>query len=123
MPLNPDFKGFCLPPRRVGSSQAKEIISSGKPVVVKLYSPGCPSCTEAAPELQQASCPYRSDAEFLEIDIDQDEALAEELKVESIPFVAAFRNGELVDKKVGADKSEAYERFIKKLLGESGGSK
>jgi len=106
-----------MPPRRVNTSQAKQIIKSGKPVVVKLFSPGCPSCSEASPEIQSASCPYKQEAEFLEIDIDQDGALADELKVTSIPFVAGFKGGQLVQKKVGADKSAAYEKWIKKLLG------
>lgn len=116
MPINPDFKGFCMPPRRVNTTRAKEIIKSGKPVLVKLFSPDCPACVEASPEIQSASCPYRSDVEVLEIDVDQDEALADELKVKSIPFVAGFKGGQLVSKKAGADNSEAYEKFIQRLL-------
>lgn len=114
--VNPSFTGFCLPLRSGTSQEARAAIKSGKAVVVKFHSPGCPSCREAAPEIQSAACPYRSEVEFVEINIDQDHELADEIKIKSIPFVAAYRGGQLVSRKVGAAKSEEYGRFLARLV-------
>lgn len=111
-----DFQGFCMPLKGSTSINARQAIRSGKPVVVKFHSPSCGSCASAAPEIQKAACPYRDDAEFLEVNVDQDSELADELKIDSLPFVAAFKGGQLVSKKVGADGASAYEKFIQRLL-------
>jgi thioredoxin-like negative regulator of GroEL len=99
------------------SDVRQKIKASKKPVVVKFFSPNCGSCLEASPKIQQAACPYRDDVEFVEINIDQDPELADEFKVDAIPFVAAFNGGKLIKKKVGADTEEAYDRFIRRVLG------
>lgn len=119
MPIDPSFKGFCMPLRGASSSEARrQIKMSKKPVVVKFHSPGCPSCLEAAPEIQSAACPFRDDVEFLEVDVERDSELADELKVKSIPFVAAFKGGQLVSKKIGGSDSGSYSRWLKKIMGD-----
>jgi len=118
MALNQEFQGFCMPLKRSNSASAREQIrSSKKPVVVKFHSPNCGSCIEAGPKLQKAACPHRDDAEFLEVDVEQDSALADELKVTSIPFVAAFKGGKMVGKKVGGEETATYSKFIERILG------
>jgi thioredoxin-like negative regulator of GroEL len=105
-----------MPLKSSTSTEVKQKIKNGETLVVKFYSPSCEACEEAAPEIQAAACPYRSDAEFLEVNVDDDPTLADELKVSSIPAVAAFKDGQLVRKKVGSEKSDAYETFIKRFL-------
>lgn len=116
MPLNSEFSGFCLPLKGASSKDVRQAVSTGKPVVVKFHSPNCGSCAEAAPEIQKAACPHRADVEFLEVNLDQDSEMAEELGIKSIPYVAAYRDGQLVSKKVGAADSEEYGRFIQRAL-------
>jgi thioredoxin-like negative regulator of GroEL len=111
------FTGFCMPLRGASATEARRAIkSSSKPVVVKFHSTACPSCVEASSSIQEAACPYRPDVEFLAVDVDQNPELAEQFNIKNIPFVAGFKNGQLLTKKVGADEPAEYGKFIERLI-------
>lgn len=112
-----EFKGFCMPLRGASASDAHQTIkTSSKPVVVKFHSRSCPSCVEAEHKIQDAACPYRHDVEFIAVDVDQHPEIAEHFNIKNIPFVAGFKNGQMVGKKVGADESEGYGKFIERVI-------
>ena len=95
-------------------------ISKTKPVIVDFWAPWCEPCKTLTPLLEDAVNGFREKLILAKIDIDQNQNIAAQLKIQSIPTVYTFYEGKVVDGFQGAkSKSEVIE-FVKKsasLLG------
>ena len=95
-------------------------ISKTKPVIVDFWAPWCEPCKTLTPLLEDAVKGYEQNLILAKIDIDQNQNIAAQLKIQSIPTVYTFYEGKVVDGFQGAkSKSEVIE-FVKKsssLLG------
>ena len=95
-------------------------ISKIKPVIVDFWAPWCEPCKTLTPLLEDAVNGFREKLILAKIDIDQNQNIAAQLKIQSIPTVYTFYEGKVVDGFQGAkSKSEVIE-FVKKsasLLG------
>ena len=95
-------------------------ISKTKPVIVDFWAPWCEPCKTLTPLLEDAVNGFREKLILAKIDIDQNQNIAAQLKIQSIPTVYTFYEGKVVDGFQGAKpKSEVIE-FVKKsasLLG------
>ena len=95
-------------------------ISKTKPVIVDFWAPWCEPCKTLTPLLEDAVNSFREKLILAKIDIDQNQNIAAQLKIQSIPTVYTFYEGKVVDGFQGAKpKSEVIE-FVKKsasLLG------
>ena len=93
----------------------KEFIKNQtKPVMVDFWATWCGPCRMQAPILYEIASELKEKAVFCKVDVDENESLAYEYKIASIPCIIVFKDGRPVEKTVGlATKAELAEMLIK----------
>lgn len=93
-----------------------EVLSSNTVVVADFWAEWCGPCKMVGPYIEQLSEEYAGKAAVGKIDIEENDDLATKYAIRNIPTVLFFKNGEVVDKMVGAAPKAAYEEKLKSLL-------
>lgn len=100
----------------INTEEFNELLKGDKPVVCDFFATWCGPCKMLAPVMDKLSEEYGDMAEFVKVDVDENMPLSAKYGIMSIPLVAVFKGGELVDKSLGyMSKSEAQE-FLDKVL-------
>lgn len=94
-----------------GASFESEVINSTIPVVADFYADWCGPCKMLRPILDEIS-DEREDVKVVSINIDNEQELAGEFGISSIPCVILFKDGVEVDRSIGLKPKEAIEEFI-----------
>lgn len=79
----------------------KEVLESSQPVLVDFYATWCGPCRMLAPILDEIA-QERSDIKVVKINVDEEQELAAQYRVVSIPSVFVFQNGQIVSQSLGA---------------------
>lgn len=89
-------------PLDVNAAQFTEIIAAAKvPVLVDFWAPWCGPCKMAAPELDKAAQAMAGQALVIKVNTEQEQALAAQFGVRSIPYFAVFRDGQVLADQAG----------------------
>ncbi len=87
-----------------------EVLNSKEPVLVDFWASWCGPCKALAPILEEVDAELAGSVKVAKINIDEEEELAAQFRVMSIPTLLLFKNGEVVNKSVGlAPKDEVLE--------------
>lgn len=78
-----------------------EVLESDLPVVVDFMAPWCGPCRMIAPAIHRLAEEYAGRVKFVEVDTDQQAALAASYGVQKIPNLTFFKDGQIVDQLVG----------------------
>ncbi|MDE5765886.1 MAG: thioredoxin [Clostridia bacterium] len=97
---------------KVNTEQFDKLISGDTPVVCDFYATWCGPCKMLAPVMEKCSEKYDGKAKFVKVDVDESIELAARYGVMSIPLVAVFKKGELVEKSLGFTPQSETEEFI-----------
>jgi putative thioredoxin len=92
------------------------------PVIVDFWAPWCGPCKQLGPALEKAVNEAKGAVLMVKIDIDKNQQLAAQMRIQSIPAVYAFYQGQPVDGFVGALPDSQVKTFVKKLAGLAGGA-
>jgi thioredoxin 1 len=95
---------------------AKDLIETGDLVVIDFHAIWCSPCKMVGPMVEKMAEKYADHVVIGKIDIDNNEELASTYGVRNIPTILFFKNGELVDKQVGATQETKLEEKIENLI-------
>ncbi len=95
--------------------------SRSQPVLVDFWASWCGPCRQLTPALEKAVRAAKGKVKLVKIDVDANPAYAQQLRVQSIPTVYAFKNGQPVDGFQGAIPDSQLKAFIERLTGEASG--
>jgi thioredoxin 1 len=94
----------------------EEVLKSDKPVLIDFWAQWCGPCRAVTPILEELAKDYEGKAVIGKVNVDEEGELAQEYKIMSIPTVILFKDGEAVDKIIGARTKRDYSAFIDKYL-------
>jgi len=95
-----------------------DVIEASKtsPIVVDFWAPWCGPCKTLGPTLEAEVKATNGKIKMVKIDIDQNQNLASQMRIQSIPAVFAFVDGQPIDGFMGAKAPSELKSFIDKLL-------
>ncbi|MGB9701526.1 MAG: thioredoxin [Candidatus Kapaibacteriota bacterium] len=79
-----------------------EVLKSDIPVIVDFWATWCAPCRMIAPIIEQFASEYEGRVKVCKLDVDNNQQVAMNYGIRSIPTVSIFKNGEVVDTIVGA---------------------
>ena len=90
--------------------------SRQQPVIVDFWAPWCGPCKTLGPLLEQAVAATGGKVRMVKVNVDQNQLVAQQLRVQSIPTVYAFVDGQPVDGFMGAVSPAEVKEFVNRLV-------
>lgn len=90
------------------------VLDSEMPVLVDFWASWCGPCRMVGPVIDELADDYAGKIKVGKVNIDEQEVLANKYNVMTIPTIALFKNGQIVDKIIGAVAKERFEDMIDK---------
>ncbi len=114
---NPHIKDASL------ATFAADVLEASKdvPVIVDFWAPWCGPCKQLTPALEKAVTAANGAVKLVKVNIDENQEIARQLRIQSVPTVYAFRNGQPVDGFMGAIPDSQVKQFVQTLAGGEGG--
>ncbi len=92
--------------------------SRQQPVIVDFWAPWCGPCKQLGPALEKVVRDAKGKVRMVKINIDENQQLAQQMRIQSIPAVYAFVNGQPVDGFMGALPESQIKQFVDRLGGQ-----
>ena len=92
--------------------------SRQQPVIVDFWAPWCGPCKQLGPALEKVVKQANGKVRMVKINIDENPQLAQQMRIQSIPAVFAFVNGQPVDGFMGALPESQLKQFVDRLGGQ-----
>ena len=100
---------------------AEVIDGSAKiPIVVQFWAPWCGPCKQLGPLLEKVVAAAKGKVKMVRINIDENQQIAQQMRVQSVPTVYGFFNGQPVDGFAGVQPESTLKQFTDKLVAACG---
>lgn len=103
--------------KEINDANYKELLESGKPVVIDFWAPWCGPCRSIAPIIEELAGTYEDRAIIGKYNVDDGDELSVEYGIRNIPTLLFFdKEGKMVDKHVGTITNDALAAKLDALL-------
>lgn len=92
------------------------IINDSKPTLVDFFATWCGPCKMQSPILEKVKAAVGDDANVIKIDVDSNNELAARYRVQSVPTLILFKNGEAVWRASGVHQADVLEAKIREQI-------
>jgi thioredoxin 1 len=92
------------------------VLKSDKPVLVDFWAQWCGPCLAIAPAIEELAQEYADNFVVGKLDVDANPAVSQQFRITSIPTLMIFKNGEMVDKQVGASPKPVMKKRMEEAM-------
>lgn len=93
-----------------------EVISSNKPFLLDCWATWCGPCLAIAPHIEAIATEYAGKLRVGKLDVDENNTVASQLGIRSIPTIILFKNGQAVEQTIGGVSKAKLEEMLKPHL-------
>lgn len=94
----------------------KEVLDSDKPVLVDFWAVWCGPCKMLAPTIDQINTEFQGKAKVGKVNVDENQQLAAQYGIMSIPTVMIFKGGKVVEQFIGVNPKGVYVDALNKHI-------
>jgi len=94
----------------------QELVAQGSPLVVDCWAPWCGPCKMMLPIIDELATEYEGRIRVCKINVDDNPDTCEQYGIMNIPTLLLFKNGELVDRHVGAARKGDLQKVLDALI-------
>ncbi len=100
----------------ITDSNFDEILKTDKPILVDFWAEWCGPCKMIGPVVEELAGEYEGKAIIGKLDVDSNPEISAKYGIRSIPTLLVFKNGQIVDKQVGAVSKGVLDQKLKAQL-------
>jgi thioredoxin 1 len=99
----------------VSSEFTDEVLNSATPVLVDFYATWCPPCKMLSPVVDQLAGEFAGRVKVVKVNVDEEQTLASAFRIDSVPTLIAFHEGQVVHRSPGAPSAVSLRSFLGQL--------
>ena len=103
-------------PLEITDANFSEVINTDKPVLVDSWAEWCGPCKTIGPIVEELANDFEGKAVIGKVDVDTNPEISAKYGIRSIPTLLVFKNGEIVDKQIGAVSKSILSQKIEAQL-------
>ena len=94
----------------------EEVINSSVPVLVDFWAEWCGPCKQIAPALEELAKEMEGKIKIVKINVDENQNVPTQYRIQAIPTLMLFNNGEMVDRQMGALPKSKIESWVNGVI-------
>ncbi len=94
-----------------------DVLKSSEPVLVDFWAPWCGPCRMLGPTIEKLASEFAGKVKVGKVNTDENQQTAAGYGITSIPTVMLFKDGEMVDKVVGARPKDHFVKMLEGAVG------